>query len=60
MSTSLSQLPAQMTLLPYAVARGMNWAEAGWVLEDNAPMSNALERLGFTPYKTYRLYDRKL
>ena len=44
----------------HALARGMNWCEAGWILEDNAPMCNALVRLGFTPYKTYRLYDRKL
>ena len=29
-------------------------------LEDNAPMTNAMERLGFVAYKTYRLYDRPL
>jgi len=41
-------------------ARGYRWAEAGWVLEDNAPMLNAAVRLGFTPYKTYRIYDKAL
>lgn len=39
---------------------GYNWAEAGWVLEDNLPMRNALERMGFERYKTYRVYERPL
>ena len=41
-------------------ARGYYWGEAGWVLEDNHAMANALGRMGFVPYKTYRLYDRPL
>lgn len=41
-------------------ARGFYWAEAGWVLEDNHPMANGLLRMGFVPYKTYRLYDQPL
>jgi len=41
-------------------ALGYNWGEAGWILEDNAAMINAAERLGFRPYKTLRLYDRPL
>jgi GNAT superfamily N-acetyltransferase len=41
-------------------ARGFRWAEASWVLEDNAPMINALVRMGFEPYKTYRIYERPL
>jgi GNAT superfamily N-acetyltransferase len=40
--------------------KGYRWAEAGWVLEDNHAMRNALVRMGFEPYKTYRLYDRPL
>ncbi len=32
----------------------------GWVLEDNLPMRNALERMGFERYKTYRVYERLL
>jgi GNAT superfamily N-acetyltransferase len=40
--------------------RGFQWAEAGWILEDNHPMRNGLVRMGFEVYKTYRLYDRQL
>jgi GNAT superfamily N-acetyltransferase len=43
-----------------ARAKGYAWAEAGWVLEDNHPMRNALVRMGFEVYKTYRLYERDL
>jgi GNAT superfamily N-acetyltransferase len=39
---------------------GFRWAEASWVLEDNAGMNNALQRMGFTHYKTYRIYERRL
>ena len=41
-------------------ARGYRWAEAGWILEDNAAMINGLLRIGFEQYKTLRLYDRPL
>ncbi|HWP37695.1 MAG TPA: hypothetical protein VNL18_09125 [Gemmatimonadales bacterium] len=41
-------------------ALGYRWAEAGWILEDNAAMTNALLRMGFEQYKTLRLYDRAL
>ncbi len=40
--------------------KGFRWAEAGWILEDNQPMINGLERLGFARYKTYRIYERTL
>ena len=40
--------------------KGYDWAEAGWVLEDNLPMINGLKRMGFAPYKTYRVYERPL
>ncbi len=43
-----------------ACARGFSWAEAGWVLEDNHAMRNALGRMGFRAYKTYRIYERAL
>lgn len=39
-------------------ALGHRWAEAGWILEDNAAMNNALLRMGFSSYKTLRFYDR--
>jgi hypothetical protein len=41
-------------------ALGYRWAEAGWILDDNTAMTNALLRMGFQPYKTLRLYDRSL
>jgi GNAT superfamily N-acetyltransferase len=40
--------------------RGIHWGEAGWILEDNAPMVNSALRLGFRPYKTYRVFDKPL
>jgi GNAT superfamily N-acetyltransferase len=40
--------------------KGFRWAEGGWILEDNQPMINGLERLGFERYKTYRIYERPL
>jgi GNAT superfamily N-acetyltransferase len=36
------------------------WGEAGWILEDNPAMKAGLEKMEFTIYKTYRLYDRPL
>ena len=39
---------------------GIRWAEAGWILEDNALMNNALERMGFRVYRRYRVYQRTL
>jgi len=43
-----------------ARAKGYRWAEAGWVLEDNHPMNNALVNMGFEAYKRYRIYDRPI
>lgn len=39
---------------------GMRWGEAGWILEENTAMNLGLEKMGFSVYKTYRLYDRPL
>jgi len=39
---------------------GHRWAEAGWILENNAAMNNGLLRMGFEAYKTLRFYDRPL
>ena len=38
--------------------RGIGWGEGGWILEDNPAMNLGLQKMGFTVYKTYRLYDR--
>ena len=44
----------------HAIAKGLRRAEASWILESNRPMRRALEKMGFTISKTYRLYDRPL
>ncbi len=41
-----------------APKHGILWGEAGWILEDNTAMNAGLEKMGFTVYKTYRLYDK--
>jgi GNAT superfamily N-acetyltransferase len=38
--------------------RGYENAEASWILEDNGPMRQALEKVGAYVYKTYRIYER--
>jgi hypothetical protein len=43
-----------------ATSIGFNWGEAGWILEDNVPMSKGLQFMGFEPYKRLRFYDRPL
>ena len=43
-----------------AYSHGYRWAEAGWILKDNAAMMNGLIRMGFDRYKTLRFYDRPL
>jgi GNAT superfamily N-acetyltransferase len=40
--------------------RGIYWGEAGWILEDNPAMNAGLEKMTFSVYKTYRLYDRRI
>jgi GNAT superfamily N-acetyltransferase len=39
-------------------AHGLFWCEASWLLETNHAIRNGMERMGFRPYKTYRMYDR--
>ena len=34
--------------------------DANWILEDNAAMRNAVEKLGFARAKTYRIYRKEL
>jgi GNAT superfamily N-acetyltransferase len=41
-------------------AENVHWGEAGWLLEDNAAIIAGMVKLGWSPYKTYRLYDRPL
>lgn len=41
-------------------AAGFFAGECSWILEDNAPMLNALKRIGAYPYKTYRVYEKRI
>ena len=43
-----------------AGGRQITWGEGGWVLEDNPAMNAGLAKLGMTPYKTFRIYERTL
>jgi GNAT superfamily N-acetyltransferase len=43
-------------LQPLDMPRG----EGSWVLEDNYPMRNAMERMGAFVYKTYRVFEKPL
>ncbi|MFN0127435.1 MAG: N-acetyltransferase family protein [Verrucomicrobiales bacterium] len=44
----------------HALAKGIRRGEASWILETNIPMRRALEKMGLSITKTYRLYDRAL
>lgn len=39
---------------------GYYHAEMGWVLEDNIPMVKPLLKMGATPYKKYRIFEKSL
>lgn len=56
-------------LVPYLVIdkmregllrKGVAHTELSWILEDNRPMRHMIESLGSGPYKTYRVYEKKL
>jgi GNAT superfamily N-acetyltransferase len=49
-----------LTLIKNSRAKGIYQGEASWILEDNALMRTAIERVGGDPYKTYRLYDKAI
>lgn len=40
--------------------RGYNYAEAGWTLENNVLINDAIKALGGDPYKTYRLFEKQI
>ncbi len=42
------------------VARGYEWAETSWILEDNVPMNKAANMVGAKIYKRYRIYEKAL
>jgi GNAT superfamily N-acetyltransferase len=41
-------------------ARGIEWAEVGWTLEDNDLINSVITNFVPEPYKTYRIYERPL
>lgn len=43
-----------------AAARGYRAGEGSWILEDNREMRGAMEKMGATAYKTYRVYAAPL
>jgi hypothetical protein len=44
----------------FGVPKGYFGAEMSWVEEDNTSMANTAIKLGGKPYRTYRMYERKL
>jgi GNAT superfamily N-acetyltransferase len=48
------------TIWHLALKNKIYWGEAGWILEDNPAMIAGMVKIGWTHYKTYRLYDRPL
>ena len=43
-----------------AIAKGYHSGEMSWILEDNALMRRALDRMGATVGKRYRIYEKSL
>ncbi len=43
-----------------AMKKGYTMGEASWILENNVPMRQALENMGWKAYKTYRIFEKAL
>ena len=43
-----------------AKRKGYKWGEMSWILESNGPMNRAIQHMGGTVYKTYRIYEKAL
>jgi hypothetical protein len=48
------------TLRRYHIKRGTTSGELSWILEDNWPMRHIIENLGALPYKTYRVFEKRI
>ncbi|NQT24876.1 hypothetical protein HQ585_05960 [candidate division KSB1 bacterium] len=44
----------------YAKKRGYEYADMGWVLEDNTMIVRMIERVGAKPSKTYSIYEKPI
>ena len=55
-------IDALLILHVFREAKKVNMArgECSWILEDNMPMRLAIEKIGGTAYKTYRVYEKPL
>ena len=40
--------------------KGYTMGEASWILENNVPMRQGLENIGWKVYKTYRIFEKAL
>lgn len=49
-----------LELVRGAIARGYEWAELSWTLEDNTMVNRAALLIGGERYKTYRMYEKQL
>ena len=55
------QKPRQGPIGPETAAEvGVTGGEEGWILEVNEPMNRAMEGMGGTIVKRYRLYEKSL
>lgn len=43
-----------------AMKKGYTLGEASWILENNGPMRQGLENIGWKVYKTYRVFEKAL
>jgi GNAT superfamily N-acetyltransferase len=43
-----------------AMKKGYTLGEASWILENNVPMRQGLENMGWKVYKTYRIFEKAL
>ncbi|RZA00702.1 MAG: hypothetical protein EOP47_13255 [Sphingobacteriaceae bacterium] len=48
------------TIIKNYTARGLKWAEAGWTLENNTLINEAIIAIKGDPYKKYRLYKKQI
>jgi|SRR5215217_4283498 len=48
------------TIIKNYTARGLEWAEAGWTLENNTLINEAIQAIKGDPYKTYRLFEKQI
>jgi GNAT superfamily N-acetyltransferase len=48
------------TTADVAMKKGYTLGEASWILENNMPMRQGLENMGWKVYKTYRIFEKAL